>query len=170
MQNPSIQTQSVQTHRAQPKSNPVNPSQKRNRNRSQRRAIFCPIHGCPIDSVSQKYSLFADHVQQLQDRGISKRHASLLLSDRTTVSLTGEWVENFWCDHCQKTEWYHVKRSTVLGKSQSQYDVSLVSPEVWQHVTGVMDVHGNPSVSAFTLRHSRMMQSNSISDFAFVNA
>ena len=127
-------------------------------NRLQRRAIFCPIHGCPIDSVSQKYSLFADHIQQLQDRGISKRHASLLLSDRTTVSLTGEWVESFWCDHCQKTEWYHVKRSTVLGKSQSQYDVSLVSPEVWQHVTGVMDVHGNPSVSAFTLRHSRMMQ------------
>ena len=165
MQNPS-----VQTHRAHSENNSVNLSQKRNRSRSQRRAIFCPIHGCYINSVSQKYSLFADNVQQLQDRGISKRHASLLLSDRTTVSLTGEWVESFWCDHCQKTEWYHVKRSTILGKSQSQYDVLSVSPEVWQHVTGVMDVHGNPSVSAFTLRHSRMMQSSSIKDFAFVNA
>lgn len=168
MQNQSVQTQSVQTRSA--KSIHVNPSQKRNRSRSQRRAIFCPIHGCYIDSVSQKYSLFADHVQQLQDRGISKRHASLLLSDSTTVSLTGEWVESFWCDDCQKTEWYHVKRSTVLGKSQSQYDVLPVSPEVWQHMSGVMDVHGNPSVSAFTLRHSRMMQSNAIKDFAFVNA
>ena len=170
MQNPSVQAQSVQTHRTQLKSNPVNSSQKRNRSRSQRRAIFCPIHGCYIDSVSQKYSLFADHIQQLQDRGISKRNASLLLSDRTTVSLTGEWVESFWCDHCQKTEWYHVKRSTILGKSQSQYDVLSVSPEVWRHVAGVMDVNGNPSVSAFTLRHSRMMQSSSIKDFAFVNA
>ena len=168
MQNQSVQTQSVQTRSA--KNIPINPSRKRNRSRSQRRAIFCPIHGCYIDSVSQKYSLFADHVQQLQDRGISKRHASLLLSDRTTISLTGEWVESFWCDHCQKTEWYHVKRSTVLGKSQSQYDVLPVSPEVWQHMSGVMDVHGNPSVSAFTLRHSRMMQSSSIKDFAFVNA
>ena len=170
MQNPSVQAQSVQTHCVQLKSNPVNSAQKRNRSRSQRRAIFCLIHGCYIDSVSQKYSLFADHIQQLQDRGISKRHASLLLSDRTTVSLTGEWVESFWCDRCQKTEWYHIKRSTILGKSQSQYDVLSVSPEVWQHVTGVMDVHGNPSVSAFTLRHSRMMQSSSIKDFAFVNA
>ena len=165
-----MQNSSIQAHCAQPDSNLAHPSQRRNRSRSQRRAIFCPIHGCHVDSVSQKYSLFADQVQQLQDRGISKRHASLLLSDRTTVSLTGEWVESFWCDHCQRTEWYHIRRSAVLGKSQSKYEVLSVSPEVWQQVTGVMDVHGNPSVSAFTLRHSRMMQSSSIKDFAFVNA
>jgi hypothetical protein len=67
MHNPS-----VQTHRAHSENNSVNPSQKRNRSRSQRRAIFCPIHGCYIDSVSQKYSLFADHVQQLQDRVVPR--------------------------------------------------------------------------------------------------
>jgi hypothetical protein len=96
MQNPCVQSQSVQSQSVQ----------KRNRSRSKRRAIFCPIHGCYLDSVSPKYSLFADQVQQLRERGISKRNATMLLSDRTTVSLTGEWVESFWCDQCQKTEWY----------------------------------------------------------------
>jgi hypothetical protein len=153
MQNPCVQTQ---------------PTPKRNRSRSKRRAIFCPIHGCHIDSVSQKYSLYADQVAQLQQRGISKRNATMLLSDRTTVSLTGEWIESFWCDRCQKTEWYHVKRSTHEGRNTSQYEVIPVAPEVWQHATGVMDVNGNPSVSDFTRRQSRTMQNSSIKDFKFM--
>jgi hypothetical protein len=140
----------------------------RNRSRSKRRAIFCPIHGCHLDSVSQKYSLYADQVDQLQQRGISKRNATMLLSDRTTVSLTGEWIESFWCAECQKTEWYHVRRSTVEGRTVSQYEVLPVAPEIWQHATGVMDVNGNPSVSEFTRRQSRTMQSNSIKDFKFM--
>lgn len=114
--------------------------QKRNRSRSQRRAIFCPIHGCHLDSVSQKYSLFADQVQQLQERGIFRRNATLLLSDRTAVSLTGEWIEGFWCGQCQKTGWYHIKRSTAIGKNRCQYEVLAVAPEAWQQATGVMDV------------------------------
>jgi hypothetical protein len=141
---------------------------KRNRSRSKRRAIFCPIHRCHIDSVSQKYSLYADQVDQLQQRGMSKRNAALALSDRTTVSLTGEWIEAFWCDRCQKTEWYHVKRSVVDGRNTSQYEVLAVAPEVWQHATGVMDVNGNPSVSDFTRRQSRTMQNSSIKDFKFM--
>jgi hypothetical protein len=141
---------------------------KRNRSRSKRRAIFCPIHECHIDSVSQKYSLYADQVDQLQQRGMSKRNATMALFDRTTVSLTGEWIESFWCDRCQKTEWYHVKRSMPEGAKTCQYTVLPVAHEVWQHATGVVDVNGNPSVSAFTRRQSRTMQNSSIKDFKFM--
>ncbi|NEO42597.1 MAG: hypothetical protein F6J90_42290 [Moorea sp. SIOASIH] len=41
---------------------------ERNRKRSKRRAIFCPIHRCYLDSVSQKYRLFADRAGQLMQR------------------------------------------------------------------------------------------------------
>ncbi len=141
---------------------------KRNRNRSKRRSIFCPIHGCHLDSVSQKHSIYADQVIQLQQRGMSKRDATMAFSGRTTISITGEWIESFWCDQCQKTEWYHVKRRTIEGRSGSHYELLLVAPEVWQQATGVMDVNGNPSVSAFTRRQSRTMQNSSIKDFKFM--
>jgi hypothetical protein len=61
----------------------------RNRKRSQRRAIHCPIHNCYIDSVSQKYGLFAEQPGQLQARGIPRREAMLLVAAKTTVSLQG---------------------------------------------------------------------------------
>ncbi len=141
---------------------------KKNRSRSKRRAIFCPIHGCHIDSVSQKHSIYADEVAQLQQRGMSKRNAAMALSDRTTVSIAGEWIESFWCDQCQKTEWYHIKRLVVEGRNTSQYEVLAVAPEIWQQATGVIDVNGNPSVSAFTRRQSRTMQNSSIKDFKFM--
>ena len=62
---------------------------ERNRKRSQRRAIHCPIHGCYIDSVSQKHGLFAEQAGQLQERGIPRREAMILVANKTTVSLTG---------------------------------------------------------------------------------
>jgi hypothetical protein len=153
MQNSHVQTQTTP---------------KRNRSRSKRRAIFCPIHGCHLDSGSQKHSIYADQVAHLQQRGLSKRNATMALSDRTTVSITGEWIESFWCEQCQKTEWYHVKRKEIEGRSGSHYELLSVAPEVWQQATGVIDVNGNPSVSAFTRRQSRTMQNSSIKDFKFM--
>jgi hypothetical protein len=44
----------------------------RNRNRSKRRAIYCPVHNCYMDSMSQKYSLFAERPGQLQERACPK--------------------------------------------------------------------------------------------------
>jgi hypothetical protein len=42
----------------------------RNRKRSKRRAIYCPIHGCYLDSASRKYTIYADKVHHLQQHGV----------------------------------------------------------------------------------------------------
>lgn len=134
----------------------------RNRKRSKRRAIYCPIHGCYIDSMSQKYGLFAEQPGQLQQRGINRREALMLVAAKTAVPLDGEWLEAFWCEECQETKWYHV------CKCDSNYELSLAPPELWQQATGVMHPNGNPSVGEFTSRHSRMMSHRSIQDFRFI--
>lgn len=139
----------------------------RNRKRSQRRAIYCPIHGCYLDSVSQKYRLFADRPGQLQQRGISRQNAMMLVAKNTTVSLVGEWLEEFWCQACQTSKWYHVKKNQNQ-KSGSQiaiYEVSVASPHMWYQAIGVIDPQGNASVSEFTRRHARRVGYHSRKDF-----
>jgi hypothetical protein len=135
----------------------------RNRKRSKRRAIYCPIHGCYLESMSQKYGLFAQKAGQLQQRGINRRDALLLVAAKTAVPLEGEWLEAFWCQECQTTTWYHVR------KHGSNYELSVAPAELWQQATGVTHPEGNPSVSEFTRRQARMMNYNSIKDFMFIN-
>ncbi|NJL19694.1 MAG: hypothetical protein HC895_00905 [Leptolyngbyaceae cyanobacterium SM1_3_5] len=141
----------------------------RNRKRSKRRAIYCPTHGCAIDSVSQKYSLFADQAGQLQQRGISRRNALTLIAHQSAVPLSGEWLEAFWCEECQESRWYHVRKREVSETSKAAtYEVSIAPPELWQQVTGVPHPNGNPSVGEFTRRQSRMSSDRQIKDFCFV--
>lgn len=134
----------------------------RNRKRSKRRAIYCPLHGCYMDSMSQKYGLFADQAGQLQQRGVGRRDAMILVAAKTAVSLKGEWLEAFWCDECQEKKWYYV------CKRESTYELSLAPAELWQQATGVIDPHGNPSVGEFTLKHSRNVGYNGVKDFKFI--
>lgn len=122
----------------------------RNRNRSKRRAIFCQIHGCCLHSVSQKYPLFADRAGQLQQRGMSRRSAMMLVQSKTAVSLQGEWLEAFWCEECQQTKWYYVRKV-----EERKYVVSVAPRELWQQVDGVVSPRGNPSVSEFTRREAK---------------
>ncbi|MDJ0677263.1 MAG: hypothetical protein QNJ36_18090 [Calothrix sp. MO_167.B42] len=135
---------------------------ERNRKRSKRRAIYCPIHQCYMDSVSQKYQLFADNVQQLRQRGMGRQNAHILVSANTTVSLKGEWLEAFWCDRCQKTEWYYVKKT-----GERAYHLSLAPSRLWQQVAGTIDPRGNPSVGEFTRKQSRRLNYNSSKSFRF---
>jgi hypothetical protein len=135
----------------------------RNRKRSQRRKILCPIHGTYLESASQKYPMFADTADQLQSRGVSARSARLLMATRTTIALDGEWLEAFWCEYCQQTEWYYVKKLGDRG-----YEVALAPQELWQQVHGVIDQRGNPSVSQFTLDASRMVGYQGLKQFRFV--
>lgn len=125
---------------------------ERNRKRSKRRDIYCPIHECYIDSVSQKYSLYADKVEQLRQRGLGKLNAQLQIKRQTAVVLENEWLEAFWCDECQKTEWYHVQ------KRDRTYHLSVASRELWQKATGVNPTDGNPSVGEFTRRQARTLK------------
>jgi hypothetical protein len=123
---------------------------ERNRKRSKRRAIFCPVHGCYLDSASQKYPLYADTPGQLQKRGVARKEAMMLVASQTAICLDGEWLEAFWCDQCQRIEWYYVQ------KKDRVYEISLAPGELWQRATGVSHPEGNPSVGEFTRRHARM--------------
>ncbi len=131
----------------------------RNRKRSKRRSIYCPKHGCYLHSVSQKFPLYADQVEQLRQRGMGQRQARLSISARSTVPLPGEWLEAFWCDECQSTEWYHVHRR------ESRYEVAIAPQDLWQQAVGVVHPNGNPSVSEFTRDHSRMGHHPAVKDF-----
>jgi len=128
----------------------------RNRKRSKRRAIYCPVHGCYLHSVSQKYRLFASSPGQLQQKGIGRHNAKILIASQTAVLLENEWLEAFWCDECQQTKWYRVEK---LGKNlgRASYSISLAPPQLWEQAVGVDEARGNPSVSEFTRRHARMV-------------
>ena len=136
----------------------------RNRKRSKRRAIYCPIHSCYVDSVSQKYKMFADQAGQLQQRGMSRRNALMLIANQTAVPIGGEWLEAFWCQECQQTKWYYVRQG-----SDRIYQISLAPTELWQQVAGVIDPHGNPSVGEFTRTQAKMLTHNSIRYFNCVS-
>lgn len=134
-----------------------------NRKRSKRRAIYCPIHECHLDSVSPKYRLFADCANQLDQRGVPRKNALLLIATRTAVPLQGEWVEAFWCDQCQQTKWYHVRK----GENRT-FRVSIAPRNLWQYVTRAIDLEGNPSVGQFTRKNARMVGNAGIKNFKFV--
>ncbi|MFZ4665393.1 MAG: hypothetical protein ACOYME_03080 [Prochlorotrichaceae cyanobacterium] len=123
----------------------------RNRKRSKRRAILCPEHGIHMDSVSQKYPLFACDAHHLRERGYGRQTATLLVATYGTVPLNGEWLESFWCDHCQETRWYYVKREA----DNRTFTLTPAPKELWQQVSGVVNPYGNPTVSEFTRKAAR---------------
>jgi hypothetical protein len=135
----------------------------RNRKRSKRRQIFCPRHGCYVTSVSQKHYLFADTPEQLNVRGVSKLTSKLLLNASTTVALSGEWLEGFWCEQCQEVSWYHVHKN-----EGGRYKVSIAPQPLWQKASGVIDPKGNPSVGEFTRRMSRLTTYQGVKEFSAV--
>nr|WP_026100277.1 hypothetical protein [Fortiea contorta] len=134
----------------------------RNRNRSKRRNIYCPLHNCYLHSMSKKYQLFADRAGQLQQRGMSRRNALILVKNQTTVLIEGEWLEAFWCDRCQQTKWYHVRK-----RDERTYELTLAPHQLWQQVAGVINPQGNSSVGEFTRRHARLLSNHSLKDFHF---
>lgn len=133
---------------------------RRNRSRSKRRAIYCPEHGTYLDSVSQKYPLYTTEPEHLQQRGLSRLRSLTVIAGYGTVPLTGEWLEAFWCEHCQETRWYHVHRTAA------NHYILATSPEhLWSQASGVILPTGNPSVSEFTRRQARQTQYEGIKDF-----
>lgn len=135
----------------------------RNRKRTKRRGIYCPIHGCYLHSVSQKHSLYANKVEHLQQQGVGKRSALMLIANQSVVVLDNEWLEAFWCDACQETNWYHIR------KLETTYNVSAVPQELWQRAVGTIDAEGNPSVGEFTRRCARMTGYKTSEQFNFIS-
>ncbi|BAZ50489.1 hypothetical protein NIES4103_31050 [Nostoc sp. NIES-4103] len=142
---------------------------RKHRRRSKRRAIYCSVHGCYLDSVSPKHKLYADTPEQLQQRGIKRQSALILIATKTAVALDNEWLEAFWCDQCQQTKWYRVKKypSPIPGQEADKYEISLAPQKLWQQATGVICPQGNASVGEFTLRQARMADHHNIRDFHF---
>jgi hypothetical protein len=132
----------------------------RNRNRSKRRAIYCPIHHCYLDSVSQKYPLHTTQPEHLQQRGMGRRLALTVVAGLGTVPLQGEWLEAFWCDHCQHTQWYHVVRS-----EGNHYTLAPAPDDLWLQASGVILPTGNPTVGEFTRRQARQTTFAGVKDF-----
>ncbi len=132
----------------------------RNRKRSKRRQIFCPSHGCLVDSTSRKYTLYADRVEHLKQRGMGNKTARLVVANHTTVALKGEWLEQFWCSECQAKHWYYIQETAPRS-----YDVSFAPMELWHQAQGVIHPKGNPSVGEFTRRQSKMMSYRGVKDF-----
>ena len=115
------------------------------------------MHGCYLDSTSRKYGLFADKPEHLQQRGMKRLSALTVIKSYTTVPLTGEWLEEFWCADCQETTWYHVRKLEDLQAQKGRYRYELLpAPQhLWQQVSGVILPGGNPSVSEFTRKAAR---------------
>ncbi len=135
----------------------------KNRSRSKRRSIYCPIHNCYLDSVSKKYYLFADRPEQLEARGMDGLSARTSIDFHTTISITGEWLESFWCDCCQATKWYYVCKT-----GDRTYELSLAPDTLWQRVTGVVHPNGNPSVGEFTRREARVNYYQGVKAFSTI--
>jgi hypothetical protein len=88
----------------------------------------------------------------------------MLVATQTTISIQGEWLEAFWCDECQETRWYHVRK-----RGENEFQLSLAPQEMWQQVSGVIDANGNPSVGEFTRRQARLAGSHCIKDFSCIH-
>ena len=133
---------------------------QRNRNRSKRRSLYCPTHGCYLDSVSQKYPLHTTKPEHLQQRGMGRRLALTVVAGLGTVPLQGEWLEAFWCNHCQQIQWYHVHKTAT-----NQYTLAPAPEELWLQASGVIFPNGNPTVGEFTRRQAKQTRFNGVNDF-----
>ncbi|QDZ41549.1 hypothetical protein FRE64_14365 [Euhalothece natronophila Z-M001] len=131
----------------------------RNRKRSKRRAIYCPHHGCYLDSVSQKYPIYADRPEHLQEQGMTKKTATLVLATRTAVR-TNVWIEAFWCPECEAVTWYLVERN-----SDRSFKVSPVPRGLWERMEGAIDPFGNPTVSEFTRKQAKRLTDRLYKDY-----
>lgn len=127
-------------------------SARNSRRRPRRRDLRCPLHPeKKLFSVSPKHHLYLTDSGQLILKGMSKRKADEVLAAYNNVlSLTDEWLECFWCEDCQSSTWWHVKRIAPL-----KYSLGSVSQELWEQASGVIRPEGNPTVSQYTRRNAR---------------
>ena len=137
----------------------------RNRRRSKRRQLHCPIHpDQKIVSVSAKHFLYLTDVGQLVLKGFSRRRADELLAAYNQVlPLTDEWLECFWCEVCGSSSWWHVRRHDRLDHS-----LSPVCRDLWLQASRVILPEGNPSISEFSRRQARAVGVSGMRQYRFL--
>lgn len=91
---------------------------------------------------------------------MGRRTAVTLMAHHEAVSLVGEWLEAFWCDHCQASQWYHVRKT-----DHNRYELSPAPEQLWLQASGVILPTGNPTVGEFTRRQARQTRFGGSKDF-----
>lgn len=125
----------------------------RNRKRSKPggRRLKCLHHDCPLQSLHHKHRLFASTTQQHRQSSMAISKAATLSSEQNVIPLSNEWLENFWCQECMHTSWYHVK------KSGDTFHLLPATRSIWRRACGVINMRGHITASDFTLRNSRKL-------------
>ena len=94
----------------------------RNRKRSKRRAIYCKIHNCYLQSESPKYRTDLLGVKDTQTKKKLSEVLLFLSEESVSEDVRVAWIELFWCPQCEKRRWYHVMR-----KDSCSYRVTALS-------------------------------------------
>ena len=116
--------------------------------------VFTVRYMAAIWTVVVKNTIYLLMLQINCKLGVSTAAAAqTLIRFHTTVSIAGEWLEAFWCDRCQTTQWYYVCKT-----GDRLYEVAPAPRELWQRVAGVVHPNGNPSVGEFTRREARIIK------------
>lgn len=125
--------------------------ERRPRQRSRRRELFCPAH--PEQKLlgnGKKYFLHLLTPEQLKQRGMPDGKARLVINAFPVLVLSNEWIEELFCADCGSSHWCHVVRLDSVN-----HTVRWAPRDLWQQVAHVDPVGGNPSVSQFTARQAR---------------
>ncbi|MFP4135331.1 MAG: hypothetical protein ACLFQP_12395 [Halothece sp.] len=109
--------------------------------------------------MSQKYPIYADRPEHLQEQGMTKKTATLVLATRTAVR-TNVWVEAFWCRECEAVTWYLVRKT-----DDRAFEVSPVPRGLWERMEGAIDPFGNPTVSEFTRKEAKRLNNRLYKDY-----
>ncbi len=155
----------MQAPHSEPHTSASQPKHRRNRRRSRRRELLCPLHPeSRLLSVSAKHRLYATEVGQLLIRGLSRRRSDeLLQAYRHVLPLENEWLEAFWCESCGSSRWWHVQRHGGL-----EHSLRPVARELWEQASGVIRPEGNPTISQFSRRQARATGVQGLKQYRFM--
>jgi hypothetical protein len=121
------------------------------RQRSARRALFCPAHPEQrIEGNGRKFFLHLLSAEELKQRGMADKRARLVIQAYPVLVLSTEWLEELFCPQCGGSRWCHVTKHNRV-----EHTVRWAPRELWEQVAHVDPVHPNPSVSEFSRRQAR---------------
>ena len=124
---------------------------KRSRKRTKQK-FSCPYCQSQLWRMgSPKHYLYCQEISEVQKQfNISRKKASLLLSQNNTYLDRNSWIEDFCCEQHGKM-WLKISK-----KVDNSMKVSLATDEDWKRSTGTINPNfPNPSVSEFSYSMSR---------------
>ena len=125
--------------------------QRRLRQRSRKRQLFCPAHPQQrLEGNGRKYYLHLLTAEELKQRGFTDKKARLVIQAYPVLVLSNEWLEELYCPQCGGNRWCH-----VLKHNRVEHSVRWAPRELWEQVAHVDPLAANPSVSDYSRRMAR---------------